>query len=63
MLPVTARIILRYLAGFLLLKGIIPQDLADQIANDPDLVLLLGAGIMLGVEGFYFVAKRMGWRT
>ena len=58
-----ARILLRYIAGFLLLKGIIPQDLADQIANDPDLVMLIGAGIMLGVEGFYFVAKRMGWRT
>lgn len=58
-----ARILLRYLAGFLLLKGMLPQDIADQIANDPDLVMLIGGGIMLGVEGFYFVAKRMGWRT
>jgi hypothetical protein len=58
-----ARIFLRYLAGFLLIKGVIPQDIADQLANDPDLILLVGAGIALGVEGFYAVAKRMGWRT
>lgn len=58
-----ARIILRYLAGFLLIKGLIPQDVADQLANDPDLVILVGAGIALGVEGFYVIAKRLGWAT
>lgn len=58
----TSRIALRYLAGFLLLKGIIPQELADQIAADPDLLALLGAGLTIAVEGFYFAAKKLGWR-
>lgn len=60
---VYTRIILRYLAGYLVLKGIIPQDVADMIEQDPELAGAVGALIALAVEGAYAFAKRMGWRT
>ena len=61
--PTYVRIILRYLAGYLVLKGIIPQDVADMIEQDPELAGAVGALIALAVEGAYAFAKRMGWRT
>lgn len=61
--PAITRIALRYLAGYLVLKGILPQDLADTIAADPELAALVGGAIMVAVESFYAVAKRMGWKT
>lgn len=57
------RIALRYLAGYLLLKQIVPQDIADMIANDPELAGLIGALIAVCVEGAYAFAKKLGWRT
>jgi hypothetical protein len=61
MTPVFVRIFLRYLAGYLLLKGFVPQGMADQIASDPDLAAALGVTVMVGVEGFYFMAHKFGW--
>lgn len=58
-----ARILLRYLAGFLVLQQIVPQDIADMIAQDPELAALVGTGITLAVEGAYAAAKRLGWKT
>ncbi|KQZ49695.1 hypothetical protein ASD54_12210 [Rhizobium sp. Root149] len=58
-----ARIALRYLAGYLVLKGLLPQDIADMIAQDPELAALVGSGLMIAVEGFYAVAKKRGWTT
>lgn len=60
---VFARIALRYLAGYLVLKAIIPQDVADMIASDPDLATALGGILIAVVEGVYVLAKKMGWRT
>ena len=57
------RIGLRYLAGYLLLKGFIPQDVADMIANDPELAGAVGALIAVGVEGAYAFARKHGWAT
>ncbi len=61
MTPVFIRIFLRYLAGYLVLKGLVPQDMANQIAADPDIAAALGLTVMVGVEGFYFLAHKFGW--
>jgi hypothetical protein len=61
--PTYVRIALRYLAGYLVLKGILPQDIATMIEQDPELAGAVGALIAIGVEGVYAFAKRMGWRT
>lgn len=60
---VISRIILRYIAGYLVLKGMVPQEVADLIASDPEFAALLGAGIVFVVEGAYALAKRFGWQT
>jgi len=59
--PLT-RIGLRYLAGYLVLKAIIPQDVADMIANDPELAGAVGAAIAAAVEGMYALAQKYGWK-
>lgn len=61
--PAFIRIGLRYLAGYLVLKGIIPEDVADMIAHDPELAVAVGALIAAVVEGAYGMAKKLGWRT
>lgn len=60
---VISRIFLRYVAGYLVIKGLVPQEVADLIANDPEFAALLGAGLMFVVEGAYALAKRFGWQT
>ncbi|MBB3396890.1 hypothetical protein [Rhizobium sp. BK060] len=57
------RIALRYIAGYLVLKSILPQDIADMVAQDPDIAAVIGAAIAAGVEGLYALAKRRGWAT
>lgn len=61
--PIYVRIALRYLAGYLVLKGILPQEISTVIENDPELAGAIGALIAIAVEGAYAFAKRMGWRT
>lgn len=58
-----ARIILRYGAGALVAYGLLSHEVADGIARDPDLAIVLGGMIGLMVEGFYLAAKRRGWTT
>lgn len=58
-----ARIIPRYLAGYLVLKQIIPPEIADMIARDPDIALAVGAALAAAAEGAYALAKRFGWAT
>lgn len=55
------RIALRYLAGYLVFKNLIPAEWAEMIANDPDIVAGIGVVLALVVEGFYVMAKRFGW--
>jgi len=57
------RIALRYLAGYLVLKGLIPQEVADMIANDPELAMVIGVALAAAVEGAYTLARRFGWAT
>ena len=58
-----ARILVRYIAGYLAFKAILPQSAADMIAADPDVAAVVGFILMAGVEGFYALAKHHGWRT
>jgi len=55
------RIGLRYVAGYLVFKNIIPKDIADILASDPEVVALIGGGIAFAVEGAYALARRFGW--
>lgn len=57
------RIALRYIAGYLVFRGVLPEDIADMIASDPEIALLLGGALAGAVEGMYALAKRLGWRT
>ena len=63
MIPVIARIVLRYLSGALVAYGLIPQEVGAEIAMDPDLALAVGAAIGVVTEGAYAFAKRKGWAT
>lgn len=63
MIAPVARIALRYLCGYLVLKSVMPQDMADMIANDADIVAVIGAVLAAAVEGSYALAKRWGWTT
>ncbi|MBL0375406.1 hypothetical protein JJB09_25685 [Rhizobium sp. KVB221] len=61
--PVFLRIALRYGAGALAGYSLLPKDITDMLANDPELVGLAAVVVGAGVEGFYVIAKRLGWRT
>ena len=63
MIPVLARIILRYASGALVAYGVIPHEVGADLAMDPELALALGAAIGVVTEGFYAFAKRQGWAT
>lgn len=62
-----SRIFLRYLIGYLLAKGIIPDELANEISNDPEVVAWIenGVSLMLAalIERWYWFAKKAGWKT
>lgn len=68
------RIALRYIAGALVAYGIVPADLASEVASDPDVisllmdganwtVILLGTGLAGLIEWVYAFAKKHGWAT
>lgn len=61
--PAYSRIALRYVAGYLVLKGIIPEDLAKVIEQDKELAIAVGVGVAAIVEWIYAKAQKLGWRT
>jgi preprotein translocase subunit Sec61beta len=63
LLPVLARIGLRYLAGGLVAFGIIAPEDAQIIHTDPEIVMAVGLALGAIVEGVYALAKRKGWAT
>ena len=63
MTAVLARIALRYAAAALITRGLLSPDDGVTVMNDPDLQLLVGAGLAAVAEGWRIVAKRMGWAT
>jgi hypothetical protein len=66
-MDVLIRIALRYLAGFLVAKGFLLPDLGDTLQNDPQVLagIQIAAGFLIGAisEGWYWLAKKLGWRT
>lgn len=58
------RIALRYLAGYLIARGWLAQD-DTGIFDDPDLVAAISYGgaalCALAGEGWYWMARRLGW--
>ena len=56
------RIVLRYGVG-----AVIGYELGATMAADPDLVVVMTVGATAAVgaatEGFYWLAKRLGWKT
>ena len=55
-----ARILLRYLVGAAFAGSPL---IGEQLATDPDIVMVVSAAIGVAVEGAYVVAKRRGWVT
>ena len=43
--------------------GLIPSEMADQLALDPDVALAIGFALTAFTEGAYALAKRLGWAT
>lgn len=67
MIGVVSRILLRYLAAALVARGLVSADLGSQIAGDADALTIMatvaGSLVAVAVEGWYWLAKRMGWAT
>ncbi len=57
------RILLRWLAAFLVARGYFSDDLASSLLSDPDIQIAAGAVIGMATEGWYAAAKRFGWNT
>lgn len=54
------RIVLRYVVGALFVGA---GPVAEQLAADPDIVMVLAAGLGAAVEAGYLIARRKGWAT
>jgi hypothetical protein len=65
MISPIARIILRYLAGVLVMKGLVDADLGKVLAGDAEILGLIDVGLGLAVgavaEGWYWLARKFGW--
>lgn len=61
MIAVLARIAARYVAGFLIAKGLLDAGTGNMLATDPDVLTLVGLGIGVLTELAYTVARKMGW--
>lgn len=60
---VLARLVLRYLSGFLLAFAFLPEESAKSLSVDQDLITVVGVLFGFAAEGFYYLAKKYGWRT
>lgn len=63
MSAIIARIALRYAAGALVAAGYLDADLGAEIGADPDILILVGGALGVGVELAYALAKKWGWGT
>jgi hypothetical protein len=65
MTAVIARILLRYAAGALIMKGLISSDMGADLGTDPDVLavleIALGAAVAATTEAFYWAARKFGW--
>ena len=62
---VVARILLRYVSGVLIAKGLLDTDFGTSLARDPDvlevLTLVIGTGSAIAAEYWYWLARKFGW--
>jgi len=65
MIPVVARIALRYASGVLVARGLLGADDVSFITTDPDIAqaaqIAIGAALGGMSEAWYFLAHRFGW--
>jgi hypothetical protein len=61
--PAMIRILLRYGAGALAGYSVLPPAITDLLRDDPELAGAIAAIIVVSVEGFYTIARKLGWRT
>ncbi|QAZ46751.1 hypothetical protein [Mesorhizobium sp. Pch-S] len=61
MAAVLIRIGLRYGAGYLIARGLLSDDAGNTLATDPDVQLAIGAALGAAAEGWYFIARKLGW--
>jgi hypothetical protein len=55
------RIGLRYIAGYLVFKSVLPPEIGNMLASDPALVAMIGGVIAVAVEWAYALARKWGW--
>jgi len=64
MVSVIARIALRYLSGALVIKGLLPEG--TDLTSDADVlnIVEVGLGLAIGAatEGWYWLARKLGWQ-
>lgn len=64
-MSVFIRIALRYGAGILVTRGLLGESDGNMLASDPQVAAALevAAGAVLGAisEGWYMLARRLGW--
>ena len=58
MIAPVIRIVLRYGVG-----AVVGMEIGGMLAGDPDIVMLLAAGVGAATETAYAFAKRRGWTT
>lgn len=62
-----SRIVWRYLIGAFTAYALLTPEVGEQLTGDRDIAFILemamGGTMTLAVEGFYIVAKWMGWQT
>ena len=58
MIAPVIRIVLRYGVG-----AVVCMEIGGLLAGDPDIVMLLAAGVGAATETAYAFAKRRGWTT
>ena len=63
MTAIVARIIARYVAGALVAYGLIPHELGQEFAVDPDVALAIGGILTVVTEVAYAFARKKGWAT
>jgi len=67
MASIIVRICLRYIAAFLVARGVLPADVSEMIASDADIAagieIAAGAGIGAATEAWLYLERRYGWNV
>lgn len=60
---IIGRILARYLSGALVAYGLIPHEIGQELAMDPDVAIAIGAALSIVTEAVYAFARKKGWAT